>query len=99
MRIPTHPGLILYSGFVEDSGLTITAIANHLGFSRENLSRVLHGKSPITQNMALRLEAAGISTARQWLSLQLKYDLSHIEPPKHIKPLTTLQRSSARPKR
>lgn len=90
MRTPTHPGIILYSGFVEDSGLTVSAIAKHLGFSRENLSRVLHGKSPITQNMALRLEAAGISTARQWLSLQLNYDLSRIEPPKHIKPLAEI---------
>ncbi len=87
MRTPTHPGLILYSGFVEDSGLSITAIAKHLGFSRETLSRVLHGKSPITQNMALKLEASGISTARQWLSLQLNYDLSKVSPPKHIKPL------------
>lgn len=88
MKKPTHPGKILYSGFVEDSGLTIGEIATHLGFSRETLSRVLHGKSPITQNMALKLESAGISTARQWLTLQLNYDLSQVTPPEPIGSLT-----------
>ncbi|ASU16452.1 MULTISPECIES: HigA family addiction module antitoxin [Actinobacillus] len=75
MRKPAHPGQILLDGFIEPNNIKITALAAHLGFSRETLSRVLHGKSPMTANLALSLEEAGISTARLWLNLQTKYDL------------------------
>ncbi|MDH2923965.1 addiction module HigA family antidote [Nicoletella semolina] len=75
MRKPAHPGQILLDGFIEPNNIKISTLATHLGFSRETLSRVLHGKSPMTANLALSLEEAGISTARLWLNLQTKYDL------------------------
>ncbi|WP_081111071.1 HigA family addiction module antitoxin [Aggregatibacter actinomycetemcomitans] len=55
--------------------MKIKDLAEHLGFSRETLSRVIHGKTPMTANLALALEDAGISTARLWLSLQSNYDV------------------------
>lgn len=75
MRKPSHPGYILMDGFIEPNKIQIKDLASHLGFSRETLSRVLHGKTPMTTNLALRLEEAGISTAILWLNLQTKYDL------------------------
>lgn len=75
MRKPAHPGQILLDGFIEPNHIKIKALAEHLGFSRETLSRVLHGKTPMTVNLALALEEAGISSARLWLNLQAKYDL------------------------
>ncbi|WP_439242342.1 HigA family addiction module antitoxin [Lonepinella sp. BR2474] len=75
MRKPAHPGQILLDGFIEPNQIKIKELAEHLGFSRETLSRVLHGKTPMTANLALRLEESGISSARLWLNLQTKYDL------------------------
>ncbi|MCK3658810.1 transcriptional regulator [Pasteurellaceae bacterium Pebbles2] len=75
MRKPTHPGYVLLDGFIEPNNIKIKELAEHLGFSRETLSRVLHGKTPMTANLALSLEEAGISTAKLWLNLQTKYDL------------------------
>lgn len=88
MRKPAHPGQILLDGFIEPRNIKIKDLAEHLGFSRETLSRVLHGKSPMTMNLALRLEAAGISTAKLWLNLQTKYDLFEAKQktPIEIKP-------------
>ncbi|AFI86663.1 addiction module antidote protein, HigA family [Aggregatibacter actinomycetemcomitans] len=75
MRKPAHPGEILLDGFIEPHDIKIKDLAEHLGFSRETLSRVIHGKTPMTANLALALEDAGISTARLWLSLQSNYDV------------------------
>ncbi|MCU9997905.1 HigA family addiction module antidote protein [[Pasteurella] aerogenes] len=88
MRKPAHPGQVLLDGFIESNNIKIKELAEHLSFSRETLSRVLHGKTPMTANLALSLEEAGIGTARLWLNLQTKYDLwelkqkrkSHISP-------------------
>lgn len=78
MRQPTHPGIILYDGFIEPNQVSITEFAAHLGFSRETLSRLLHGKTPMTANLALALEDAGVSRANFWLNLQSNYDLWQI---------------------
>lgn len=75
MRKPTHPGIILYDGFIEPHNIQIKALADHLGFARETISRLVHGKTPMTVNIALALEDAGISTAKLWLGLQSAYDV------------------------
>ena len=88
MRKPSHPGFVLYDGFIEPNQIKIQELADHLGFSRETLSRLCHGKTPMTTNMALSLEEAGIGKAATWLNLQTKYNLweqkqnrnSHIQP-------------------
>jgi len=76
MRIPTHPGAILREDLLPELGISVTDLANHLGVSRVTLSRVLNERSGISPNLALRLEAAGISTARTWLAMQSAYDLA-----------------------
>jgi antitoxin HigA-1 len=43
--------------------------------SRVALSRVINGKAGISSDLALRLEEAGVSTARVWVNLQANYDL------------------------
>lgn len=83
MRKPAHPGQILLDGFIEPNHIKIKDLAEHLGFSRETLSRVLHGKTPMTANLALSLEEAEISTAKLWLNLQTKYDLWELKQQRH----------------
>ena len=65
-------------------GLSVTEAAGRLA-----MSRVLNGKAGISPDLAVRLEQAGVSTARAWLAMQANYDLwqamQHKQPP--VRPL------------
>ena len=81
MRLnPSHPGFLLKDGFLDEfeeyPGMTIAAAAKKLGMSRGHLSRIVNERAPITLPVAMKLEAAGWSTADSWLQFQLKYDLA-----------------------
>lgn len=76
MQNPVHPGELLREDVLAELGLGVGEAAARLGVSRVALSRVLHGHARITPNLAVRLEAAGVSTARAWMALQSAYDLA-----------------------
>lgn len=80
-----HPGEILKETVFETLDLSVTEAADRLAMSRVALSRVLNGKAGISPDLALRLEKAGVSTARFWINLQANYDLwmamQHEQPP------------------
>lgn len=76
MKTPVHPGEILREDVLAELGLGVGEAAERLGVSRVTLSRVLHGHARISPNLALRLEQAGVSTARAWLAMQTAYDLA-----------------------
>ncbi len=69
MKSPVHPGAILREDVLADLGLTVSEAAARLGISRVTLSRVIHEHARISPNLALRLEAAGVGTARSWLAI------------------------------
>lgn len=72
---PPHPGETLLEDVLPALHLSIAELARRLGFARETLSRILHGHAPISPDLAVRLELAGIGTARTWLGVQADYDL------------------------
>lgn len=84
-----HPGELLREDVLKPLGLAVTEAAERLGMSRVALSRVLNGRAGISPDLAIRLERAGVSTARFWMALQANYELSralqHAQPP--VKPL------------
>ena len=49
---------------------------SRLGGRRVALSRVLHEHARVTPNLAVRLEAAGVGTARSWLAMHTARDLA-----------------------
>ena len=57
-------------------GEGLQAVANKLGISRTTLSRVVNGHAGISPDLAIRLERAGVSSARFWMNLQSNYELS-----------------------
>lgn len=71
-----HPGELLREDVLVPLGLAVTDAAERLGMSRVALSRVLNGRAAISPDLAIRLERAGVSTARFWLTLQSNFDLS-----------------------
>jgi addiction module HigA family antidote len=76
MKSPAHPGEMLREDVLAPLGLSVTEAAERLGMSRVALSRVLNGRAAISPDLAVRLERAGVSTARAWLSMQANYDLA-----------------------
>jgi addiction module HigA family antidote len=61
---------------MRESGESVGEAASRLGISRVALSRVLHGHARISPNLAVRLEEAGVGTARAWLAMQSAHDLA-----------------------
>ncbi|RRH68157.1 HigA family addiction module antitoxin [Falsigemmobacter faecalis] len=84
-RCPVHPGEILKEDVIAALGLSVTEAAEKLAMSRTRLSRVLACKAGIRPDLAIRLEQAGVSTARTWMAMQANYDLwqamQHNQPP------------------
>jgi addiction module HigA family antidote len=78
-RKPTHPGAVILQDYMEPLGLSVTALAAHLGVSRKHLSRVIHEWASVTPGMALRLARAFNTTPELWLNLQRKRDLWEAE--------------------
>ncbi len=90
MNDPPHPGAILREDVLAPLGLAVTEASKRLSMSRVSLSRVLNGRAGISSDLAIRLETAGVSTARFWLALQASYDLAQArrrdQPP--VRPLS-----------
>ena len=76
MKNPIHPGEIIREDVLAELGLSVGEAATRLGVSRVTLSRVLHGHARLSPNLAVRLEEAGVGTARAWLAMQIAYDLA-----------------------
>jgi addiction module HigA family antidote len=76
MKFPVHPGELLREEVIAALRLSVTEAAERLGMSRVALSRVLNGRAGVSPDLALRLERAGVSTARAWLAMQSNYDLA-----------------------
>ena len=73
---PPHPGSILKEDVLPELGIGVTEAAAQLGVSRVALSRVVNGKSAISADMAIRLEAWTTGpTAETWIKMQAEYDL------------------------
>ncbi len=76
MKNPPHPGRSVNDACLEPLGLSVTEGAKVLGVTRNTLSRLIHGQSGISPEMAIRLEKAGWSNADHWLRLQSGYELA-----------------------
>ena len=76
MKNPPHPGRSIASACLEPLGLSVTEGAKVLGVTRQTLNNIVHGKSGISPEMAIRLSKAFGSTPETWLRMQLAYDLA-----------------------
>lgn len=79
MRNHPHPGELLREDVLLPLGIEVTDAAQRLGMSRTSLSRVINGHAGVSPDLAVRLERAGVSTARFWMTLQANYELSRAE--------------------
>lgn len=73
-RRPAHPGIVL-EGILEDLNITQTQLAKDLGVSRRTISLIIHGRQPVTVDMALRLGKWCGNGPGIWLNIQRGLDL------------------------
>lgn len=72
----SHPGLLVKRLCLEQFNLSVIEMSKLLKVPRPNLSLLLNGKMDISPIMAIRLEQVFNTDAREWLELQLEYDLA-----------------------
>ena len=79
VRNPPHPGGRLAARMepLDDyPGFSIAEAARKLGVSRGYLSRVIRGRSPVSLDLAMKMDALGWGTAENWMKAQARYDVS-----------------------
>lgn len=76
MKNPSHPGRIVKSACLGPLGLSVTDGAKVLGVTRQTLTKVIHGRSGVSAEMATRLAKAFGGSADIWVRMQTSYDLA-----------------------
>ena len=71
-----HPGLWLRDEAVLPVGLNVTALADHLGVSRQSMSKLLNGHQGLSAEMAIRFEKAFGLQAETLLRMQSAHELA-----------------------
>ena len=74
-RRPTHPGEMLREDFLHDYGLTVSALAESLGVSRQTVNELLRERRALSPEMALRLSRLFGNSPEFWLNAQRAVDL------------------------
>ena len=76
---PFHPGEILLEEFLGPMGLTQTAFAERLGWTRARLNELVRGKRGVTAEAALDLARALGTSPKLWMNLQATFDLDRVQ--------------------
>ncbi|MDO8545694.1 MAG: HigA family addiction module antitoxin [Opitutaceae bacterium] len=74
-----HPGIILRTEFFEPMEITQLAAAKATGIPQSRLSEILAGRRSITPDTAARLGRYFRVDPRNWLNLQVAFDLWTLE--------------------
>lgn len=78
-RQPTHPGALLREDVLPSLGLSVAAVAEALGVSRQMLHRILSERAAVTPEMAVRVGKLCGNGPRLWLAMQQAHDLWRAE--------------------
>ena len=81
---PFHPGEILLEEFLVPAGITQSAFAEKIGWTRARLNELIKGKRGITAEAALDLAEALGTSAKLWMNLQATYDLDRAREKKRV---------------
>lgn len=74
MRTPTHPGLIVKYDCILASGRTVRDMAEEWGVSSDELDSFCEGRTPVTEEIARKLNAQFGFSRRMLMRLQENYD-------------------------
>jgi addiction module HigA family antidote len=86
-RIPTHPGEILLTEFLEPMGITQVALAAHVEVPTQRINELVRGKRGVTPDTAWLLGQAFNTSPEFWLNLQSVHELALSRPNRSIRAL------------
>jgi addiction module HigA family antidote len=66
---------MLHEDFMPDYGLTVAALADAVGVSRQSINELLRGRRAVSPEMALRLSRLFGNSPEFWLNAQRAVDL------------------------
>ncbi len=75
---PVHPGLYLKE-LLDELKISQYRLAQDLGVPAMRISHLVHGKRPVTAELALRLGRYFGQSPRYWMNLQSRYDMDIAE--------------------
>lgn len=75
---PVHPGAYLKE-LLDELGVSQYRLAHDIGVPAMRISHIVHGKRPVTAELALRLGRYFGQNPRYWLNLQSRYDMDVAE--------------------
>jgi len=81
---PFHPGEILLEEFLVPEGITQSAFAEKIGWTRARLNELIKGKRGISAEAALDLAEALGTSAKLWMNLQATYDLDRASKKRRV---------------
>lgn len=76
--IAAHPGEILQL-MLDESGITQTELARHIGVTQSKISELCSGRRGISAEMAVKLGKAFGQDPRFWLDGQQRWELSRVD--------------------
>lgn len=74
--LAVHPGDWLKTEMIEAHGLKIGDVADHLGVTRQTVSRLVNQRQDLTADMAIRLEKLFGINADTLMRMQMSHDLA-----------------------
>ncbi len=74
--IAVHPGPWLKRNVIDHFALSVTNVADHLGVSRQSMSKLLNGRQGLSAEMAIRFEKAFGLKADTLLRMQSAHELA-----------------------
>jgi antitoxin HigA-1 len=75
---PIHPGVYLKE-ILDELHISQYRLAKDLGVPAMRINHVVHGKRPVTAELALRLGRYFNQSPRYWINLQSRYDMDIAE--------------------
>ena len=75
---PIHPGVYLKE-LLDELNISQYRLAQDLGVPAMRINHVIHGKRPVTAELALRLGRYFNQNPRYWINLQSRYDMDVVE--------------------
>jgi antitoxin HigA-1 len=75
---PIHPGVYLKE-MLDELNISQYRLAQDFGVPAMRINHVIHGKRPVTAELALRLGRYFNQNPRYWMNLQSRYDMDIVE--------------------
>ncbi|MBN2064188.1 MAG: HigA family addiction module antidote protein [Sedimentisphaerales bacterium] len=88
--IPVHPGEVLQEEFLDPSGITQVALAEHLGVPARRINEICRGRRSVSAQTAWLLSQALGTSPQFWLNLQSLYDLAVAQRDSKLTPVSRI---------